>query len=88
MSFLPPSSAVSHKLAQVGVRPAHRDLDDAMQTVELHVRPHVDSPPDGRFAGAEHDFQLVEQRPAASDWETLWWMREGYRPCVFSKTAR
>ena len=59
-------NAARYKLVQVRVRPAHHDLDDTVQTVELHVRPHNDAPPDGRLAVAERDFQLVERRPAAS----------------------
>src|ERR1035437_9826304 len=54
-----------YKLAQMGVRPTHRGLDDTVQPVELHIRPHNDSSTDGRLAVTERDFQLVERRRAA-----------------------
>ena len=48
------------KLMQVRVGPAHNDLDDLVQVAQLYVAWHGDTPPDGRLAPEERDFEFVD----------------------------
>lgn len=49
------------KVVQMGVGPAHGDLDDMMEAVESEAGGDQDAAPDGRFEAGEGDFQLAER---------------------------
>src|SRR5437660_62412 len=53
-------SAAHKKVVEVTVGPTHYTLNDAVQSIEFHVRSHHDAAPDRQLEVLESDLKLIE----------------------------
>jgi len=58
---LPKVRSVSVELIEMRIRPAHCQLEDAVQLPQIHVAGHTKPSPNGRLGTLKRDLQLVDR---------------------------
>ena len=49
-----------HELMQVAVSPSHYNLKDIVQAIEVDTSGYLNTPPNGRFAATQSNFEFVK----------------------------